>query len=230
MTSFSLRRRMLLGSVVAIVIATVLAGIGIDAISGLAIRALELSEIDDEMRLLLGSIEINANNELSIDEGPQDPRFELPNGGLYWQVGRNGNVELRSQSLWDQGLPWLKSTATKGGGKVRDLLGPNGSQLLAVERSIVISAANGDQTVNALIALDNAQLSPVKWRFFIAMAPSLVVLMAALLGAVIAFLRYGFRPLDQLSVESSRCAAARRARSAGAIPTRSSRWSTTSMP
>ncbi|MDZ5450586.1 sensor histidine kinase [Labrys sp. ZIDIC5] len=200
-TSFSLRRRMLLGSVVAIVVATILAGIGIDAISGLAIRALELSEIEDEMRLLLGSIEVNASNQLTIDEGPQDPRFELPNGGLYWQVGRGGNVELRSQSLWDQGLPWLQATAAKGGGKVNDLVGPNGSQLLAVERSIVISTASGDQTVNALIALDNAQLSPVKWRFFYAMAPSLAVLMAALLGAVIVFLRYGFRPLDKLSVE-----------------------------
>ncbi|MDQ0469102.1 sensor histidine kinase [Labrys wisconsinensis] len=199
MSSFSLKRRLLLGSVVAIVMATILAGIGIDAISGLAIRALALSEIDDEMRLLLASIEITPSNDLSIEDGPQDPRFGLPNGGFYWQVGRGGTVELRSQSLWDQKLPWLHA-APRELGRAHGIAGPNGADLLAVERSIVISTAAGDQSVTALIALDNSELAPARWRFFYAMAPSLAVLMLALIGAVVAVLRYGLRPLDELRV------------------------------
>lgn len=198
--SFSLKRRLLFGSVIAIAVATTLAGIGLDAISGLAIRALAQSQIDDEMRLLLASVEVNASNELSIDDGPQDSRFEIPNGGFYWQVGRSGKVELRSTSLWDEGIAWLNASSREAGA-MSDVPGPNNIQLLAVERSVMISTPSGEQNVTALIALDNSELGPVRWRFFYAMAPSLVVLMLALIGAIVVFLRYGLRPLDNLSLE-----------------------------
>ncbi|EJK86709.1 HAMP domain-containing histidine kinase [Agrobacterium sp. SHOUNA12C] len=199
MTPFSLRGRLLLGSAVAIVVATFLAGIGINAISGLAVRALALSEIDEELRVLLAAVDINASNQLVLDEMPTDPRFGVPNGGFYWQVGRNGTVELRSQSLWEQDLPWVRSRPREAG-RATDMSGPNGSQLLAVERSVSITSATGDQTVDIVMALDNGELAPARWRFFYAMAPSLGVLSVALIGAVVAFLRYGLRPLHDLRI------------------------------
>ena len=197
MTPFSLRGRLLLGSVVAIIVATFLAGVGINAISGLAVRALALSEIDEELRVLLAAVDINSSNQLFLDDTPTDPRFGIPNGGFYWQVGRNGTVELRSQSLWEQNLPWLRARP-RDAGRATDMKGPNGSRLLAVERSISIPSATGDQIVDIVMALDNSELAPARWRFFYAMAPSLGVLSAALIVAVIAFLRYGLRPLNDL--------------------------------
>jgi len=197
MTPFSLRGRLLLGSAVAIIVATFLAGVGINAISGLAVRALALSEIDEELRVLLAAVDINSSNQLFLDDTPTDSRFGIPNGGFYWQVGRNGNVELRSQSLWEQNLPWLRSRP-RDAGRATDMKGPNGSHLLAVERSISIPSATGDQMVDILMALDNRELAPARWRFFYAMAPSLGVLSAALIVAVIVFLRYGLRPLNDL--------------------------------
>ncbi|SCB34602.1 ATP-binding protein [Rhizobium hainanense] len=197
MTPFSLRGRLLLGSAVAIIVATFLAGVGINAISGLAVRALALSEIDEELRVLLAAVDINSSNQLFLDDTPTDSRFGIPNGGFYWQVGRNGNVELRSQSLWEQNLPWLRSRP-RDAGRATDMKGPNGSHLLAVERSISIPSATGDQMVDIVMALDNRELAPARWRFFYAMAPSLGVLSAALIVAVIAFLRYGLRPLNDL--------------------------------
>jgi len=197
MTPFSLRGRLLLGSVVAIIVATFLAGVGINAISGLAVRALALSEIDEELRVLLAAVDINASNQLFLDDTPTDPRFGIPNGGFYWQVGRNGTVELRSQSLWEQNLPWLRARP-RDAGRATDMKGPNGSHLLAVERSISIPSATGDQIVDIVMALDNSELAPARWRFFYAMAPSLGVLSVALIGAVVVFLRYGLRPLNDL--------------------------------
>ncbi|MFT4180789.1 MAG: HAMP domain-containing sensor histidine kinase [Rhizobium sp.] len=197
MTPFSLRGRLLLGSAVAIVVATFLAGVGINAISGLAVRALALSEIDEELRVLLAAVDINASNQLFLDDTPTDPRFGVPNGGFYWQVGRNGTVELRSQSLWEQNLPWLRSRP-RDAGRATDMTGPNGSHLLAVERSVSIPSATGDQIVDIVMALDNSELAPARWRFFYAMAPSLGVLSVALIGAVVVFLRYGLRPLHDL--------------------------------
>ncbi|MDK4715715.1 HAMP domain-containing sensor histidine kinase [Rhizobium sp. CNPSo 4039] len=197
MTPFSLRGRLLLGSVVAIIVATFLAGVGINAISGLAVRALALSEIDEELRVLLAAVDINSSNQLFLDDMPTDPRFGIPNGGFYWQVGRNGTVELRSQSLWEQNLPWLRARP-RDAGRATDMKGPNGSRLLAVERSISIPSATGDQMVDIVMALDNSELAPARWRFFYAMAPSLGVLSVALIGAVVVFLRYGLRPLNDL--------------------------------
>ncbi len=197
MTPFSLRGRLLLGSVVAIIVATFLAGVGINAISGLAVRALALSEIDEELRVLLAAVDINSSNQLFLDDTPTDPRFGIPNGGFYWQVGRNGTVELRSQSLWEQNLPWLRARP-RDAGRATDMKGPNGSRLLAVERSISIPSATGDQMVDIVMALDNSELAPARWRFFYAMAPSLGVLSVALIGAVVVFLRYGLRPLNDL--------------------------------
>ncbi len=197
MTPFSLRGRLLLGSVVAIIVATFLAGVGINAISGLAVRALALSEIDEELRVLLAAVDINASNQLFLDDTPTDPRFGIPNGGFYWQVGRNGTVELRSQSLWEQNLPWLRARP-RDAGRATDMKGPNGSHLLAVERSISIPSATGDQIVDIVMALDNSELAPARWRFFYAMAPSLGVLSVTLIGAVVVFLRYGLRPLNDL--------------------------------
>ncbi|WP_168879937.1 sensor histidine kinase [Rhizobium sp. P28RR-XV] len=197
MTPFSLRGRLLLGSVVAIIVATFLAGVGINAISGLAVRALALSEIDEELRVLLAAVDINSSNQLFLDDTPTDPRFGIPNGGFYWQVGRNGTVELRSQSLWEQNLPWLRARP-RDAGRATDMKGPNGSRLLAVERSISIPSATGDQIVDIVMALDNSELAPARWRFFYAMAPSLGVLSVALIGAVVVFLRYGLRPLNDL--------------------------------
>ncbi|MBB3610719.1 HAMP domain-containing sensor histidine kinase [Rhizobium sp. BK602] len=197
MTPFSLRGRLLLGSAVAIVVATFLAGVGINAISGLAVRALALSEIDEELRVLLAAVDINTSNQLFLDDTPTDPRFGVPNGGFYWQVGRNGTVELRSQSLWEQNLPWLRSRP-RDAGRETDMKGPNGSHLLAVERSVSIPSATGDQIVDIVMALDNSELAPARWRFFYAMAPSLGVLSVALIGAVVVFLRYGLRPLHDL--------------------------------
>ncbi len=199
MTPFSLRGRLLLGSVVAIIVATFLAGVGINAISGLAVRALALSEIDEELRVLLAAVDINSSNQLFLDDTPTDPRFGIPNGGFYWQIGRNGNVELRSQSLWEQNLPWLRSRSRpRDADRATDMKGPNGSHLLAVERSISIPSASGDQIVDIVMALDNSELAPARWRFFYAMAPSLGVLSVALIAAVMAFLRYGLRPLNDL--------------------------------
>ncbi|NLS17493.1 HAMP domain-containing histidine kinase [Rhizobium sp. P40RR-XXII] len=197
MTPFSLRGRLLLGSVVAIIVATFLAGVGINAISGLAVRALALSEIDEELRVLLAAVDINSSNQLFLDDTPTDPRFGIPNGGFYWQVGRNGTVELRSQSLWEQNLPWLRARP-RDAGRATDMKGPNGSRLLAVERSISIPSATGDQIVDIVMALDNSELAPARWRFFYAMAPSLGVLSIALIGAVVVFLRYGLQPLNDL--------------------------------
>ncbi len=197
MTPFSLRGRLLLGSAVAIIVATFLAGVGINAISGLAVRALALSEIDEELRVLLAAVDINSSNQLFLDDTPTDSRFGIPNGGFYWQIGRNGTVELRSQSLWEQNLSWLRSRP-RDAGRATDMKGPNGGHLLAVERSISIPSASGDQTVDILMALDNRELAPARWRFFYAMAPSLGVLSGALIVAVVAFLRYGLRPLNDL--------------------------------
>jgi signal transduction histidine kinase len=194
----SLRGRLLLGAAIAIAVATVLAGVGLDAISNAAIRSLAFTDIDEEMRVLLANVEIDAANRLLLDEEPKDPRFSRPNGGFYWQIGRGGAVELKSQSLWDQHLPWPPTNKVSLGRG--DVAGPDGAHLLAASDSVTLTSAAGDQTVDIVVALDKAQLGPIQRQFYYAVVPSLGILMVCLISAAFLSLGYGLRPLDRLRV------------------------------
>lgn len=46
-----------------------------------------------------------SRGNLALASEPSDPRFQIPAGGLYWQISpENGMPPLRSRSLWDQEL------------------------------------------------------------------------------------------------------------------------------
>ena len=191
----SLRFRLAFGAVAAIVIAFALAAMGLEFIVGRTVERVGLFDVDDQMRVLVANVEIDPENRLMLTEEPRDPRFSMPYGGFYWQIGRAGKAELRSQSLWDQTLQWPAPQADKD--KLH-LTGPNGRLLLAQEQTVVLSTARGDQSVDILVALDDGQISEARREFLYAMAPALAVLALALIGAIWVFLRYGLAPLDDL--------------------------------
>lgn len=191
----SLRVRLLIGATLAIAAALGLAGIGLQVLSAHTIHDEAMATVREQFRALVADLDVGAGNQLQIMDEPRDPRFTLPYGGFYWQVGRGGKVDLRSQSLWDQTLPWLPDDGEPRGAP---LVGPNDTRLVAMQRSIVLSTPDGDQTVRVLVALDWATYANARRAFFYAMVPSLAVLTLALIAAVWMFLRVGLRPLDDL--------------------------------
>lgn len=191
----SLRFRLAFGAAGAIVAAFALAAIGLEFIVGGTVERVALFTVEDQMRVLVGNLEVGDDDRLTLLEEPKDSRFSMPYGGFYWQVGRAGKVELRSQSLWDQTLPWMPGSGEKTN---RHLTGPNATPLLALQQAIVVNTPKGDQSIDILVALDDSQTREVRQEFLYAMAPSLGVLALALMAAVWMFLRYGLAPLDSL--------------------------------
>lgn len=192
----SLRFRLAFGAAGAIIAAFALAAIGLEFIVGGTVERVALFSVEDQMRVLVGNLEVGEDDKLTLLEEPKDSRFSMPYGGFYWQIGRGGTVELRSQSLWDQTLPWSSGSGKEAAN--RHLTGPNSTPLLALQQAIVVNTPRGDQSIDILVALDDSQTREVRQEFLYAMAPSLGVLAVALMGAVWMFLRYGLAPLDTL--------------------------------
>ncbi|WP_334175789.1 HAMP domain-containing sensor histidine kinase [Pseudoxanthobacter sp.] len=191
----SLRIRLLIGATLAIAAALGMAGIGLQVLSAHTIHDEAMATVREQFRALVADVDVGAGDQLQVMDEPRDPRFALPYGGFYWQIGRGSKVELRSQSLWDQTLPWLPQDGEPPGAH---LVGPNDTRLVAMQRSVVLSTPDGDETVRVLVALDWAAYADARRAFFYAMAPSLAVLTLALIAAVWLFLRVGLRPLDDL--------------------------------
>jgi hypothetical protein len=92
----------------------------------------------------------DAQGTLYIERPPADPRFTTPYGGLYWQIEASGQL-LTSRSLWDYTLVLAEDTLPPGRLHVHDLIGPQGEQLLAVERRVTIAHRSGPFTAFPLI-------------------------------------------------------------------------------
>lgn len=195
MTARSLRLRLTYWALAAVLIALALAAIGMEFIVGRTVERVALFDVEDQMRNLAGALEIGPDDQLALTDEPKDPRLNQPYGGFYWQLGRKGQVELRSQSLWDQQLSWQPGL---GKGEKTELSGPNGTSLLGEQQTIIINTVTGDQKVDILVALEETQIREARREFLYAMAPSLGVLALSLMGAVWIFLRFGLAPLDQL--------------------------------
>ncbi|MEQ1714491.1 MAG: HAMP domain-containing sensor histidine kinase [Hyphomicrobium sp.] len=198
MTSGSLRLRLAAGGGAAIALALVIAGFGLSYLfERHAMRSLG-EDLELDLRQVLGAVEIDAAGKPALRRLPSDPRFAEPLSGLYWQLGTNGEVSARSRSLWDSILP-LPSDALEPGDVHRHrLAGPRGSDLLAVERSVLLKVKETAVPVRIVVAADVTRVAEARRSFVRELIPSL-----ALLGFVLALATWvqiglGLRPLARV--------------------------------
>ena len=84
--------------------------------------------------------------------------------------GKQGTRSLfKAGQVPGDGAHELVAALTRGA----PLVGPNDTRLVAMQRSIVLSTPDGDQTVRVLVALDWATYANARRAFFYAMVPSL---------------------------------------------------------
>src|SRR6185369_10064410 len=63
------------------------------------------SDLEEWASVLAQAIGTDENGRLAIARLPNDPRFERPRSGWYWQVSDAGAPVLRSRSLDGERLP-----------------------------------------------------------------------------------------------------------------------------
>ncbi|MCU0945256.1 MAG: HAMP domain-containing histidine kinase [Rubritepida sp.] len=85
-----------------------------------------------------------------------DPEFDRPLSGHYWQVTGPGGSIATSRSLWDSrlGAPLPASE----GVRARDMTGPRGERLRALERDVTIEGRPGRIPITVQVAVPRAPI------------------------------------------------------------------------
>lgn len=129
-----------------------------------------------------------------------DPEFERPLSGVYWQLTGAGETVLTSRSLWDSRLP--APLATGGDLVTRDILGPRGEALRALERVVTIEAPSGRrEAITVQIAVSRAAVDEEIIGLRRGVVLAFAVLGAGLVLVVVALVVWGLRPLRRTQEE-----------------------------
>lgn len=205
----SLRLRLALAGAVAILVALSLAALGLAQLFAAHVERRAVAEMGVQLDQVLAGLERTAD-ALELARPPADPRFSQPYGGLYWQIEEGDRVQ-RSRSLWDTVLDLPADTLGDGAVHVHRLPGPEGADLLVLERSGTLPARLGGGAVRAAVGMTASELDAAQRDFMADLAPYLGLLALALMTAGWAQLSVGLRPLRDLG---GRIAALRTGRAA----------------
>ena len=198
MKTGSLRLRLVTGGAVAIIAALVVAGIGLNYLFDRHVTRSLASELEGHLRQALASIEMNAAGQPQLLREPADPRFSEPLSGLYWQITTGASVAARSRSLWDVRLTLPSDTLAIGDVHHHRIAGPGQTELLAIERTVFLTASGTPTPVRIAVAADIANITKARKAFVRELVPSLVVLAAALGAAAWIQISLGLRPLARV--------------------------------
>lgn len=193
----SLRLRLLLGAAMAIFAALTIAWFAMFLLFERHIERRAASELTQDAIKIVANLHLAADGKPTVDEPPDDPRFDRPSSGLYWQVS-NPNGSVRSRSLWDEVLP--KTPLTESGDwSTRAAAGPFGQRVLLLERTVRPDTPGPPVLVQ--MAVDEADLRTARSEFGRELALFLGILWAVLLAAAGAQVQLGLRPLARVREE-----------------------------
>lgn len=197
MSRLSLHLRLVVAGALAVITAMALASLGLSALFAAHVERRAVAELSVQLDQVLAGIDRAPDGAIVLAKAPADPRFAVPYGGLYWQIAAEGRV-LRSRSLWDHALALAADDLADGAEHVHGLPGPDGSRLLAVERSVTLSARLGGGPLRAAVAMDRTDLAAARRDFMRDLLPYSAVLAAALVLAGWAQIAVGLRPLARV--------------------------------
>jgi len=190
----SLRFRLVLAGGMSILAALMVSALGLPLLFERHVERRVEGELGVLLTQIIAGIARDTDGALILSETPADPRFIQPLSGLYWQI-QTGDAVLRSRSLWDAELVLPAKAHSDGAVRQLRVMGPGGSELIASERSVTLSARLGGGQMRAIVALDAAELVVATRAFAADLFPYLAVIAIVLIGAGYAQVIVGLRPL-----------------------------------
>lgn len=217
MKQHSLRLRLLAAAGIWVAAALVVAGI---AIVGIFAASAERDQFED----LVGSLDqvlssIDAAIPLA-DLSPRlnDPRYNAPAGGLYWQVVDLATGELgQSRSLWDTDLQ-VPPPAEPGQAVYTEARGPQDQALGVLTQDVLIDSDRGQRRLRASAAEDLALRGRDLRRFALDIGGALLSVGTALVLAAWLQVYLGLQPLRALKGAVENVVQGRAARLEGSFP------------
>ena len=204
--TYSLRRRLLLGTLGWVLLAVLTAGWGLRDLFQSHIQAQLQDQLLMQLNQLSGAVRSDAQGQLHVPPLATDPRWSTPLSGLYWQIDSQAQGQAprmaaaRSRSLWDQVLPLPAQAewdAHAPEGHSVWTLHQEGQRLLAVSRHIHLPE-EGAPTLRITVAADERLLAEPLGRFTTMLLIALGTLAAGLLMAAAVQMQWLLRPLQQL--------------------------------
>ncbi|HEY8585116.1 MAG TPA: HAMP domain-containing sensor histidine kinase [Rhodanobacter sp.] len=199
MKTGSLRLRLLLGAGIAIFMAMVVAWLAMFLLFERHIERRAASELTQDAIKIVANLHLADDGTLSIRESPDDPRFDRPSSGRYWEVS-SMHGSIRSRSLWDESLPEIPLKES-GAWSSRVTAGPFGQHILLLERTVRPNTPG--PAVLVQVALDEEELRLARNEFGRELALFLCTLWATLLVAAGVQVQLGLRPLSRIRDELS---------------------------
>lgn len=212
----SLRLRLALAGALAILLALGLAALGLAQLFGAHVERRATAEMSVQLDQVIAGLDRGPDG-LDLARPPADPRFSVPYSGLYWQIEEAGSLR-RSRSLWDTALDLPDDSLGDGAVHVHRLAGPDGADLLVLERSITLPSRLGGGPVRAAVAMEASELVAARRAFMADLAPYLALLALALSAAGWVQLSIGLSPLRSLGARISALREGRAERMGGHWP------------
>jgi signal transduction histidine kinase len=194
----SLRLRLIVGGIVAILIAITIAGGGLVLLFERHVSRTLASDLDVHLKQLLAGIDVDLQGNLVLTQPPADPRFTDPLSGLYWQVSDDRGQLLRSRSLWDTTMMLPADQLAPGEVHQHQIPRPGGARVLVVERVVSLTVSDRRVAVRLAVATELARVSAAASAFAKDLAIALGVLASVLAIATSIQISLGLRPLSAL--------------------------------
>lgn len=209
MKAISLRWRLLLGAAVWIGLALIALGFLMVGLFRAHVEASTELDLTSSLNRLVA--QIDPAGMTGLDRPLSDPRYDLPYGGLYWQVEDvQSGAFIRSPSLFDFALaPDPAADAV-----LQALPGPAETDLLALSRRVNIE----DRPFRVTIAEDSVEIDEAVRRFASETAIALALGWLALLLAAVLQVRLGLAPLQRIRLGLEDVQAGRSERLEGIFP------------
>ncbi|MBI1180699.1 MAG: hypothetical protein GC201_09085 [Alphaproteobacteria bacterium] len=173
------------------------------------------ARLDVLLESLIVAAEYDPDKGVYLSGPLAEPRFEQPYSGWYWQITpRDGQVMI-SRSLWDRELKEDLSAPEPQPHHYYSV-GPDNQQIRVVERDIIFPDSKAP--VRFAVAAVTTENKMEVTRFVGAIVVALGLMGIGLIGAVIAQVRYGLRPLRTLEGQLERVRSGEADRLEGGYP------------
>lgn len=216
MTPRSLRLRLFIAGVAAILCALALAAMGLNLLFARHAERLAVTDLEARALTVAALVDPRTGATEALRRGVPDPTYDLPLSGHYWQV-ELGDEVYRSRSLWDFTFPAAVPQAASGFVTL-SLIGPQGEALIAVERRLQAEIEGQPVPLRIVVARDSAELDQALSGFVGDMMPFLALLGLLLVAASWLQVSVGLRPVADVARAVAALREGKRARIGHNVP------------
>ena len=216
----SLARRLFLSATAVSVIVLLVIGIVLSSLYRNAVERAFDRRINVYLRNIVAEIANNPRSPTIEPETLGEPLFFIPSSGWYWQISKMSDPPERkaSRSSPEEGFPTLQSLKVPevyGGLRQAYIAGPDGQRLRAVERFLDLG---DDGRFLLMIAGDSFEIEDEVSDFNESLLLTLGFILLAFMATVWFQIRYGLRPLKNISMALSEIRSGQIDRLQGSFP------------